>query len=285
VLDGDTQRVRILSTLESTRQASRSSRASKRRALTLPKNWQLKVLMGLMAMGVLSLLTAFALIIFNGHRGSDQADTNVPVRPERSAIGTVRVDRSNPLAALIATPSPMAGTSTSSATAIMSSVDKPERDLIPPPAPEPTAAVIETIESAPPAPRVPGTSTATASGQKSTALHTVLAAQGSHPAMLAASAAASSTTRSIDATAYAAMTSAKPARPAAKRNPSRDDDVALLEAMFAHTGNSRAASPPPMSAAEEIKTRCNVQSGAAAATCRARVCVQNPSAAVCHQDP
>lgn len=256
-LDGGSQRVRILSTLESTRQATRLSPSRKRRNLTLPKNWQLKVLMGLMTIGVLTLLAAFAMIIINGHHGGDQADTNAPPKTERpltAVAGTARVDRNNPLAALIAAPA--------------TATTQP--------------AVIETIESAPP---IAQAATVPMTSQKTSALHTVLAAQGSHPAMLAASAATSSTTRSIDATAYAAMTTAKPAKPAAKRSQSKDDDVALLEAMFAHTGNNRAASPPPMSPAEEIKTRCDVQSGAAAATCRARVCVQNPSAPVCHQDP
>jgi hypothetical protein len=273
-LDGGTQPVRILSTLESTRQATRSSPTRQRRKLTLPKNWQLKVLMGLMTIGVLALLAAFALILLNGHRGGDQADTNAPLKAERplaAVAGTVRADRNNPLAALIATPSGSshAAPGTSAST-------------------NPQPAVIETVESAPPMAPVaaaPVAVGAASMSQKPTALHTVLAAQGAHPAMLAASAANVSTTRSIDATAYAAMTSAKPARASVRRTPSsRDDDVALLEAMFAHTG-SRATTPPPMSPAEEIKTRCDVQSGAAAATCRARVCVQNPSAAVCHQDP
>lgn len=59
-----------------------------------------------------------------------------------------------------------------------------------------------------------------------------------------------------------------------------DEDVALLEAMFAHTGSRKA----PTSAAEDLKTRCGGLVGAAAATCQASVCVQNPSASVCHTD-
>ncbi|MGC4061696.1 MAG: hypothetical protein QM749_12950 [Aquabacterium sp.] len=276
--DGGTQRVRILSTLESTRQATRlSPTRRKRRPLRLPKNWQLTMLMGMMAIGVLTLLTAFALIILNGHRAGDQADANAPGKTERPLVAgasTARANSNNPLAALMAAPVSTVATATSAPAnaqpAVIETID-----------PTPPVARLP----APPAPAMPTLAAAPTTSPKPTALHTVLATQGSHPAMLAASAATSSTTRSIDATAYAAMTTAKPTKPAARRNQSRDDDVALLEAMFAHTGSNRAASPPPMSAAEEIKTRCDVQSGAAAATCRARVCVQNPSAPICHQDP
>ena len=59
-----------------------------------------------------------------------------------------------------------------------------------------------------------------------------------------------------------------------------DEDVALLEAMFAHTRSRKA----PNSTAEDLKTRCGGLVGAAAATCQASVCVQNPSASVCHTD-
>ncbi|MDO9238186.1 MAG: hypothetical protein Q7U28_19405 [Aquabacterium sp.] len=61
----------------------------------------------------------------------------------------------------------------------------------------------------------------------------------------------------------------------------QDEDVALLEAMFAHTGSRKKA---PTSAAEDLKTRCGGLVGAAAATCQASVCVQNPSSSVCHTD-
>jgi hypothetical protein len=64
------------------------------------------------------------------------------------------------------------------------------------------------------------------------------------------------------------------------RSGKRDEDVALLEAMFAHTG----ARKPPASVAEELASTCGGLSGAQAATCRARICVQHPTASVCHPD-
>ena len=288
-LDGDTQRVRILSTLESARHAPRLTPAKRRLQLKLPHNWQIKILMGLMATGLLTLLAAFAMIVLNGHQVMGQsdaaADTAVPARASKPVINIARADLNNPLAALMAAP-PTASSSAAQVPAAISATAVSALLSAPAPAPAwvntpaPQAAVIETIEP-PPERTVPNSKPA---------LHVVLAAQSKHPAMLAASAANASTTRSIDATAYAVMTSAKSAAKPNKRSaPStrKDEDVALLEAMFAHTGNRASTAPPqPMlSAAEEIKTRCDVQSGAAAATCRARVCVQNPSAPVCHQDP
>jgi hypothetical protein len=279
VLDGDTQRVRILSTLESTRQSPRMAPSKRYRLkVRLGKNWQLKALMGLMVTGVLTLLVAFALIVMNGHSagskrdgGNESTQDATPAKaPDTRLAATMqaaRADRNNPLSALIATPAQ--GTS-SAAQAL------PRRQ----------AAVIENVATSPVAQAVaaaklepqhvavtPAATTPVSSRRVANHISAVISP--------ASAAAAASSVRAIDARAYAVMTNAKVQPKAAKPKNAKDEDVALLEAMFAHTGNRSA---PAMSADEEIKTRCNVLSGAAAATCRAKVCVQNPSAAACHPD-
>ena len=100
------------------------------------------------------------------------------------------------------------------------------------------------------------------------------------------------------AAADVARLNADPSPPSSARTPatkregkesrdtrSRNDDVALLEAMFAHSGTRRVAtspaSPPAPSTADALR-QCGSASSADAAVCRARVCVQNPTAAACH---
>jgi ABC-type uncharacterized transport system permease subunit len=85
--------------------------------------------------------------------------------------------------------------------------------------------------------------------------------------------------RSLNVTPAAAARTARASPQAASNR--NDEDVALLEAMFAHTGTHK----PPFSASDEIKRQCGQLSGADAATCRARICVQNPSAGACHPEP
>lgn len=279
VLHGDTQRVRILATLESTRPSLRAAPSKRLRLkLRLGKNWQLKALMGLMAMGVLTLLSAFAMIVMNGHAASAKHDAAnelsqeaMPARaPDPRVLASIhaaQADRNNPLSALIATPSEKASPASMSL-------------------PRHQAAIIENVAPIPAAHldaniKLETQHVAAAPVASPTPTSRRVANHISAVISPASAAAAASAVRAIDARAYAVMTNAKaPAKVAKPKNP-KDEDVALLEAMFAHTG---ARSAPPLSADEEIKTRCNVLNGAAAATCRAKVCVQNPSAAVCHQD-
>lgn len=77
---------------------------------------------------------------------------------------------------------------------------------------------------------------------------------------------------------------ARASKPPSARSPSAprgrrqsDDDVALLEAMFAHTN----ARKPPRSAVQELERRCGPLSGAEAKACRVKVCKQFPDARVC----
>ena len=112
------------------------------------------------------------------------------------------------------------------------------------------------------------------------------------PSKAAKDAKASKATSKAAATAEA---SSKVAPPPAKREARKqqDADVALLEAMFHRTqaardtpagaGTAKASSEP--SVGEQLSRQCGGLSGAAAATCKARICVNNPGAKACHPEP
>lgn len=70
-----------------------------------------------------------------------------------------------------------------------------------------------------------------------------------------------------------------PAWQEAPPRPRTSDDVALLEAMMRHASSRRA----PPSAAEALQP-CTLLQGAEAAVCKARACVQHPTAPQCHSD-
>ena len=258
--DGDTQRVRILSTLESTRRPARGP--MKIHGITKKKrsNWQAKALLGLMAVGVLSLLASFVMVLVNGHAPSARSDAadqaaqpNSPGTATKPAAAS-RVSADNPLAALIAPP----------ARADANAATRPAQ-----------AAVIENVAIASPV-VTKGTSSSTTTSAPAKA-------DPAKPLVLALVAPTAQTSPQATATAQDASKQAKPTPPGGKRAQAggrNDEDVALLEAMFAHTRPRPAAE----SAADEIKRRCSGLSGPDAATCRARVCVQSPTAAVCHQD-
>lgn len=278
-VDGDMQRVRILSTLESARRPVRGApskmRGDRRRGSTF--SLSSKVLVALMGMGVLALLASFVIVVLNGHESSPRLDAAMQARlnmtdgttaaqstgSKAGAVRRVEVSN-NPLAALIAPP---AATPTAP----------------PPAAPvtaqaEPQAAVIETVLIPPDASSVVAPPGAQAVTPATFAL--VPPVPAALPALDKPA-----TTRAVKA--LAAEQTVAPAKPVqqtrrAQAQPRRDDDVALLEAMFTHASSARQST---VSAAEELQRRCSKLSGAEAATCRASVCVQHPSASVCHQDP
>jgi hypothetical protein len=255
------QRVAILSTLASGQRPPRATPAGRRRIrAALTKHWQLKMLMGMMVFGIVVSLAAFTLMLTQGTRPERQvalAAEAITAQPDslgqtgskggRAAGRRQRADTGpNPLAALIASPS-----------------DAPAsvKALLPAPSP----AVIEDVPTAAgPAPAEPEPSP----------IAPPVVAKPVQTAM------ASPARPDQHALRSARLHADKPL-PHKTRKP--DDDVALLEAMLAHTG--AAPHVQVLSAAEEIRSRCNALHGADAATCRARVCVQHPTASVCHTDP
>lgn len=264
---GDMQPVQILSTLESTRKASRKGRMPLEKIQGFTKkhsHWQTRGLMAAMGVGVISLLVGFVMVVKDERTGTGNKLEPVATSAQGSdkapkAANTVTTSpfgNDNPLAALIA-PSPPAALA------------------------QTTTAVIENVATtgnpaSPPA----------AAPQQPLPFDTKVAMANPQPQPAPAPAAplpapASILTRELTPPkqankAIAVTTTPKRAQPVRQR----DEDVALLEAMFAHTHARQA----PVSVADELRQECGRLSGGEAATCRARICVQNPTATVCHPD-
>jgi hypothetical protein len=347
VLDDDTQRVRILSTLESARRPVRMAPSKARRLQRQGSGWQVKALLGLMGAGVIALLTSFVLVVVDGHTTSTQVEAAMVEQAAKSGQMTVEqpAPASAALTKAVSTPPP-SGKQADKATA-KPDANNPLAALIAPAAAPPSApaspkavvqstpqtAVIETVLGTAPTPTAPPLAAHSASAAAVSVRGKAAPKQAEAPparagttalspspsTMAGATAHAPAATVAVAKTAPTANTrpDSKPDAAAPKAgtapgtkppidtlalqrglnvppapgknarngnqgaNSRNDEDVALLEAMFAHTGSRKA----PVSVAEEIKRQCSQLAGAEAATCRARLCVQNPTAPVCHPEP
>lgn len=105
--------------------------------------------------------------------------------------------------------------------------------------------------------------------------------QAAHPAHAALVARAAADAARLNAPMpSAAQPAARPALPRETGARTRaNEDVALLEAMMKHASARRA---PPSSA--EALQACAALQGADAAVCKAKACVQHPTAPQCHSD-
>jgi hypothetical protein len=320
VLDDDTQRVRILSTLESARRPVRMAPSKARRLQRQGSGWQVKALLGLMGAGVIALLTSFVLVVVDGHTTSTQVEaamveqaaksgqmaveqpapasaalTKAEAAPPPSGKhpdkATAKPDSNNPLAALIA---PAAAPPSAAATPKAAVQSTPQTAVIetvlgtapPPPLAAHAASAAAASVQAKAAPKQADAPAATVSLAKTAPLANTR--PDSRPDTAAPKAGTTPGTKPpIDTLALQRGLNVPPALGKNARNGTQgansrnDEDVALLEAMFAHTGSRKA----PVSVAEEIKRQCSQLAGAEAATCRARLCVQNPTASVCHPEP
>ncbi len=247
--DDDTGRGGILSALESARQ--RKPMPHIRGEDVRPKSvWPSRLLVGLMATGVLALLGGFVMVVRDGH---PQVAVHAPAAPDLAAL-------------------PATGAGRPASTDVLG-------------ASSPSAAVIESTASASPVVEQAGTAT---SPEASTA--PVLALTPPPQAVPpvgpdAKAAAAKSHVAKAEGAAPAQTTRSsaggdKPARQTGKRQ--ADADVALLEAMFHHSQTRTPPSAAGPGVAEQIRSACGSLSGAAAATCRARICVNNPASSACH---
>lgn len=228
----DTQRVRILSTLESSRRASapgRPTRQNKSSDRSHRGSWLHGALWGAMGMGVLALTAGFVMVIQEPHAASPKPAVITP-KPAQADQRTAQALSSH-------------------------GPDQVSKDA--PPAAGP--AVIET--QAPQAPLAALTS-----------LNTPEAA--SAPTVVAKTAPAQATEHQPSKVKPPEVKAA--AKPkAVQKGP--DDDVALLEAMFAHTGG-RAT---PLSARQDIQQRCGQFTGDEARACRTEVCRNHATSAIC----
>ncbi|MBC7702251.1 hypothetical protein [Aquabacterium sp.] len=196
----DKQRVRILSTLESTRHASRPSRTKggRRTSKSHRRSWLQGALWGAMGVGVLALMVGFVLVI----------------QDSKPAIAQVL---------------PVPTTAARAPTSAKPDHQVPNVEVTAPTATGP--AVIETTHA--------DTPLAALSAAPATSSATVLA-KSTEPERVAVNSKANA------APAVKPATTTLPAKTgkAGATAKGREEDVALLEAMFAHTG--RKAAPKPV---------------------------------------
>ena len=254
VEDIEPQRVRLLSALES--QRGRTPRPRSRRTPTQSRSpWATRGLMIAMGLGVLIVLISFIEVLRRPPPPKALPQTQTQTQSQAQTPSTAATHAATHAATNSAT------SSTTNAAAEIIEIDAPGAG-----SPARTNTVDAPATAAAPAPPV----------------HKMLSTAAADVARLNA-----------DPSPLPSLSSAR--APSTKREGKesrdtrpRNDDVALLEAMFAHSGTRRSAattattaSPAPSSTADALR-QCGSASSADAAVCRARVCVQNPSAAACH---
>ncbi len=287
--DDDTARGGILSTLESVRQrkpAQRSHRGASARKVPSAR-WQSRALIMLMGAGVVSLMAAFVMVVRQGHERTASPEVQI----EREVMARMAGDAASGVRDLNVLASPAAGSA-------------PAAHAAPTTVPADTTARIENTHGM-------GSGSAVAKAGVPATVATVTPTPGQPTAMAPAQAVAPATSLppktaqppvAQRATAAAPTTaapasagpSAAPATPAATKPPAAtrtakaaptrkraDDDVALIEAMLSHTSKPTGAPAAGPNVGEQIRNQCANLGGAQAATCRARICVNNPGAAAC----
>lgn len=308
VEDLESDRVRLLSSLtarsgRSTRKAGRAHglghmdahmggsrpRRSRRAGASLASPWWPRALFTVMALGAVVVLYSFVQVVRQPHAMSARARalSSAPDAASAPSIlaGTGTAPNLEALAPTAAGPldepvAGVAGTNALSAAAHAASAgtfQEAARIAAPPHENVSSAAV---ITESPMPQAAPLAATATRSPTR-TSTHTDTRQAPSQAATPAISASALVARAQSDAARLNAPTTPTAARSAAPREsrPRTNDDVALLEAMMKHASTRRA---PPSSA--EAFQACDARQGAEAAVCKARACVQHPTATQCHSD-
>ena len=237
--DEPAERVRILSTLAASRPPSK--RASGRSRRGRGSSWQFKALLTLMGLGIIGLLAGFAMVLTQGH---SQAGTAVPPEAARRALiaapaATPIPPQATSIATTTASVTASASASASAATANLPSTQAPQTAVIEEVATDAVAG-LGAVAAASPLAALGSTATANSAMAKSTpAPATRPTALPPTPAPTPTTAGAQAEPRRVTpASPPPVRTEARPRQTATKRG--QDADVALLEAMFAHT---RAARP------------------------------------------
>lgn len=292
--DIEADRVRLLSTLASRGQskaptgrwgAGRAGRSPGHRqpgsGVTLwASPWWGRALFTAMALGACAVLYSFVQVVRQPHAMSAQARAAVhaPSASAATSPAQVAVTEEADLDALAPT---AAGAHIAPAHATSASAEPPDAasfqdvaamssariEVVPPMATTPLAPT--TTPAQPPAVATdPSHKAAQADRQAQQAQAALVARAAADAARLNAPASASAQ---------------PPVRPAAAREAGArtraNEDVALLEAMMKHASARRA---PPSSV--EALQACAALQGADAAVCKARACVQHPTAPQCHGD-
>jgi hypothetical protein len=295
--DDEIPRGGILSTLESVRQRKPMPGRAHAGANAAGGLWQNRVLWGLMGAGVVALLGSFVLIVSEGHSKKQEAAIERAVLAQPTGATPPPVRDLNVLAA------PAAG---AQATALPPATVAPETVVASSEGTAPTtAATIVDAGLAQPGPAVVGV-IPTPSPKALAAVSPVPPMPAITPVPAAAPPPVPERAVTPQPNAQAPTDQATPPmvakaavkppekvadkavdKPAAKRSARKqqDDDVALLEAMFQHSQTRSGAPAAGQSVAQQLQSKCGKLNGAAAATCRARICVSNPGAQACHDAP
>ncbi|MFT3856099.1 MAG: hypothetical protein QM742_00795 [Aquabacterium sp.] len=298
VEDADIQRVHILSTLESERRSPQKGPKPRPQSSTRDGgglgNWQARALVTLMGVGIVALMAAFALLVAD-HTQAPQPPLAQAGNAAPPARKPIPADTRNPLAALATHPAPPpAPLPPQEQAAVIENLPlDPMPPVTAPLAHQPAAQALadkamrevdpvarareaippDTLAAMPSLTPVPNRRVGKPDVPPATPAG--LAPLVSNPAMVVVS-------DKAPPKPAAAAAATQPKRPRADK----DDDVALLEAVMAHSG---ARKPPPPSPAplsvKDALQRCAPLTGGAAATCQARICVQHPSAPECHPEP
>ena len=306
--DVDADRVRLLSTLTSrgdgqargrragAGRAGRSSHSRRpgERAASLASPWWSRALFAAMALGAIAVLYSFVQVVRQPHAMSARALAAAHAPMASNATATA-VTAATDLNALDPTAAGAGIDPAHARTAAPASAEAPSAasfqdvaamasariEVVAPPVVTPTSpATAPTPGPALAAPAAPAAEAPLAS--PTSAGPTVQAAHPTHAALVAR--AAADAARLNAPVPSAAQPTAQPAaRPALPRETGArtraNEDVALLEAMMKHASARRA---PPSSA--EALQACAALQGADAAVCKAKACVQHPTAPQCHSD-
>jgi hypothetical protein len=292
--DDEQPRGGILSALESARHRKPLPRI-RGEDVRKKSAWSSRLLLGLMATGVVALLGGFIMVVRDGHSEAAARDaalaqaaaTHAAVAAAASATATGDVN---------ALPAPAAGLPVASGST-SAPATPPTAAVIESPSGNPLSALGAAPGTASPAPVAPvAVAPVAATGSTHTPATQPVPATAAAPAEARGDSGRSATAKadtspnspnSPKAAAANAATTAAASKPAAGDKATRtakkrqaDADVALLEAMFHHTQTKPPAAGP--SVPDQIRSACGSLVGAAAATCRARICVNNPSARACH---
>lgn len=282
--DVDADRVRLLSTLSSRggakagrgrRDAGRGGRATGRgragsRETLWASPWWSRALFGAMALGAVAVLYSFVQVVRQPHAMSAQARATAVVATDLNALP--------PTAAGADLPAARAASASAEASAAASfqdvaSMASARIELVPPKAIAATSPASPAVADASPQPvqvdrHAPHAQQAQQAQQARQA-----------QAALVARAAADAARLNAPTSAVTPPATRSPAAREASARTRNNEDVALLEAMMKHASARRA---PPSSV--EALQACAALQGADAAVCKAKACVQHPTAAQCHSD-
>ena len=273
----------LLSTLESARPATHRTPSQRRQRQRARATWQKRTAIGLMGGGAVALLVTFSLVV---QEGNPEAARWTAPRPTATPVAM-------PAAASAPASMPVAAGSTARAGDPLAALTAPAariENIAPAPQPEASAAApavaaatsatvppgaAPTTASARPQPPTPEKAATTQTAAATPGVSTDRAGKADRPTKAGRTEVAREDSTEAEAPSARTAASARSNRPGA-------DDVALVQALMTHTRPRAAASGTPVAATDWA--HCKTLTGAPAATCRARHCVQHPRDPVCHAD-